>query len=371
MTTLPGRATPEATRAFAAKHSDLAKDFYGETHDLTVSSLGLGTYLGEEDAATDRSYEEAILAALEGGINHLDTAVNYRGMASERALGRAVAAAAKKNISRESYVVATKGGYIPHDTHDPSKGGRALVDALLRDKKIVKEDLAKGSHCLAPRYMEHMLATSLSNLALGTIDIYYLHNPESQLQAGVAPETFYARCRAAFEVLEDARKSGKIVCYGTATWNGYRRPLGSPDALDLERLVAEARKAAGSDDHGFGWVQLPANLTMTEALIRPTQKVGNETMPLVQAALRLGVSVATSGSIAQAELADGLPDKAARFAWPKELATHAQRAIHFVRSAPGVATSLVGMSKKAHVRENLAVARVPKLDAASVTSLVR
>jgi aryl-alcohol dehydrogenase-like predicted oxidoreductase len=368
---LAGRATPEGTRAFAQKHADLASDFYSEAQGLTVSSLGLGTYLGEEDAATDRSYEEAIKAALDGGVNHLDTAVNYRGMASERALGRALAAACKSGLPRESVIVATKGGYVPHDVHDPSRGGRALIDALLRDKKIVKDDLAKGSHCLAPRYMEHMLATSLSNLALGAIDIYYLHNPEAQLSAGVDKETFYKRCRAAFEVLEDARRKGTVVSYGTATWNGYRRPLGSSDALELERMVDAAKKAAGSDDHGFRWVQLPVNLSMMEAIVRPTQKVGNESLPLLDAARKLGVSVATSGSIAQAELAHGLPGAAARAAWPRELGTSAQRAIQFVRSAPGVSVSLVGMSRKAHVVENLAVARVPRLDAASMKTLAR
>jgi aryl-alcohol dehydrogenase-like predicted oxidoreductase len=41
------------------------------------------------------------------------------------------------------------------------------------------------------------------------------------------------------------------------------------------------------------------------------------------------------------------------------LNTDAQRAIQFVRSTPGVTTALVGMSKRSHVEENLAVAALP------------
>jgi aryl-alcohol dehydrogenase-like predicted oxidoreductase len=40
------------------------------------------------------------------------------------------------------------------------------------------------------------------------------------------------------------------------------------------------------------------------------------------------------------------------------LETHAQRAIQFTRSTPGIAAALVGMSRRAHVVENVGVARV-------------
>jgi aryl-alcohol dehydrogenase-like predicted oxidoreductase len=370
-TTLAGRATPEGTRAFAEKHADLADDFYSLAHGLKLSSLGLGTYLGDDGPAVDQSYEDAILAALEGGINHLDTAVNYRGMASERALGRALGAACRSGLAREGVLVATKGGYIPHDVHQPSRGGRALVDTLLKEGKVTKDDLALGSHCLAPRFVESMVATSLSNLGLACLDIYYLHNPESQLSAGVEKPAFYARCRAAFEVLEDARKKGTVAAYGAATWNGFRRPVGAADALSLEKMVEAARAAAGSDDHGFKWIQLPVNLGLPEALIRPTQEVSGEAVPLVEAARRLGVAVIASGTIGQGELAQGLRGAAARARPLGVLGTNAQRAIQCVRSGAGITTALVGMSKRAHVRENLAVSRVPKLEPKVVEDLFR
>src|ERR1019366_10801268 len=101
-----------------------------------------------------RGYEEAILAALQGGINHLDTAVNYRGMASERAVGRALARACAQGFAREEVLVATKGGFVPDDRDDPARSGRALLDALVRDHKLAREEIAGGTHCLAPRYIE-------------------------------------------------------------------------------------------------------------------------------------------------------------------------------------------------------------------------
>ena len=51
-------ATAEATASFAGRFPDLPGNFR-ETLGLAVSSIGLGTYLGESDAATDAAYEEA------------------------------------------------------------------------------------------------------------------------------------------------------------------------------------------------------------------------------------------------------------------------------------------------------------------------
>lgn len=45
--------------------------------DLTVSSLGVGTYLGPETDAADTEYVEAMTKALAVGINVLDTYVTF------------------------------------------------------------------------------------------------------------------------------------------------------------------------------------------------------------------------------------------------------------------------------------------------------
>jgi len=57
--------------------------------DLKISSLGIGTYTGDPDDLTDFYMYDAIKqSVLSGGINHIDTAPNYRYMKSERTVGK-------------------------------------------------------------------------------------------------------------------------------------------------------------------------------------------------------------------------------------------------------------------------------------------
>lgn len=86
---LKGRATAEATASYANKFPALPGNFRPML-GVSASSIGIGTYLGDPDDETDRAYEAAIKAALRGGINLIDTAVNYRFQRSERNIGKAV-----------------------------------------------------------------------------------------------------------------------------------------------------------------------------------------------------------------------------------------------------------------------------------------
>jgi aryl-alcohol dehydrogenase-like predicted oxidoreductase len=74
-----------------------------------------------------------------------------------------------------------------------------------------------------------------------------------------------------------------------------------------------------------------------------------------------------SGSILQGQIARGLPE--AIHEALGALATDAQTGIQFVRSAPGITTSLVGMSRVAHVEENLQLVEVEPAPAESLLSL--
>src|SRR5438128_2524827 len=185
-----------------------------------------------------------------------------------------------------------------------------------------------------------------------TIDIYYVHNPESQLDELERP-VFLERLRDAFTALEQAVQEGKIGCYGTATWNGYRQAPTDPDFLSFEEVVNAARAVAG-DRHHFKVVQLPYNLGMTEAFTRANQPVGKETVPALEAARRLGIYVMASASVHQGQLTRNLPPMLTEFL--PGFQTDAQRALQFVRSTPGVGTALVGMKTVAHVEENAGVA---------------
>jgi aryl-alcohol dehydrogenase-like predicted oxidoreductase len=195
---------------------------------------------------------------------------------------------------------------------------------------------------MTPAYLENQLEQSLRNMKLECVDVYYIHNPESQLQY-VSDAEFYHRLQSAFERLEEIRHAGKLRYYGVATWNGFRTPDNSPEHHSLERMVELARQVGG-DDHGFRFIQLPLNLAMPEAIT------------VAQQANALGVTAIASASLLQARLARGLPDQIGVVLG--KMKTDAQTALQFVRSAPGITTALVGMSSVAHVEENLELVQV-------------
>src|ERR1041384_1142069 len=348
------KATPEGTRRYAQRlNSTVARGHFRDRDGLLMSSIGLGTYLGHWDEHTDRSYQEAIVRAVELGCNVIDSAVNYRFQRSERA----IAAALKNSFdagtsSRAEIIVATKAGFFPFEDEPPKDPRAWVLDNVINPGLATPDEIVGGSHCMPPAYLEDQLTRSLKNLGLDSIDIYYVHNPESQLET-LGREEFSKRLRAAFEFLEKAVAGGHIGCYGTATWNGYRQPVGSKGYLSLADVVSVAREAGG-ESNNFKVVQLPYNLAMPEALTSANQVVDGESLSFLMAADRLGITVMCSASMLQARLAQGLPSFVAGAL--KGLSTDAQRAIQFVRSTPGVTTALVGMSRRAHVEENLAVA---------------
>lgn len=350
-------ATPEGTRRYRERHAAriVPAHFRTGLGDLTVASLGLGTYLGEPDDATDAAYVDAIRAALRLGTNLLDTAANYRAQRSERALGRALAAAiAAGDVARDEVIVCSKAGYLPFDGAYPADARRWLHETYVASGLVDATDVV-GGHAMAPAYLRHQLDRSRANLGLDRIDVYYLHNPESQLAALPRREVM-ARIGAAFGVLEEAVAAGKIGAYGVATWNAFRVARGERDALDLAELVALATRAAGGTHH-LRAVQLPCNLGMTEAVTAQTQTVGDHQGSLVEAADHLGVTVVASASLLQGKLAGPLPAVLAQAM--EGCRSDPQRALQFVRSTPGVTSALVGMRRRAHVEENLALATLP------------
>ncbi len=353
---IAGRATPEGTGRFRRRfEGDVAEGHFRGVGGLWLSSIGLGTYLGEADAEADEGYEQAVLAALAAGCNVFDTAVNYRHQRSERAIGRALARAFERGLARRDEVfVSTKGGFLPFDAEQPAEPAGYLRSTYLDTGLVEREDLAAGCHSIAPRYLEDQLARSRANLGLATLDLYYLHNPETQASERGRPAA-EERLARAFAWLEEKVGEGAIAAYGAATWDAFRVGPEDRSHLSLERLVELA--AAAAPRPGFRAVQLPLNLGMPEALVRPTQVREAATIPALAAARALGLAAFTSASILQGRLARDLP-QAVLEALPG-LETDAQRALQFTRSAPGVTTALVGMSSPGHVTENLAVARVP------------
>ena len=353
---LKGHATAQATAAYASRFADLPGNFR-EMIGVAVSSIGLGTYLGESDSATDAAYADAIRLALAGGINLLDTAVNYRFQRSERAIGAVLKEMAGQGaIRREEIVVATKGGYLTFDGAVPPDPRRWFEEHFIRPGIVAADDLVEGSHCLTPRWLAAMIELSRANLGLETIDIYYLHNPEAQLPS-VGREEFKRRIRAAFDLLEAKAAEGLIRVYGAATWNGLRVAPDDRSYLSLAEMAALAEEAGGKD-HRFRVIQMPYNLAMAEAFTSRNQRLPDGAMGnTLAAADALGIAVCASASLLQGRLTRGLPPLL-NDAFDG-LESDAQRALQFVRSTPGITVALAGMSSAAHVADNLGVARRP------------
>src|SRR5262249_47338731 len=216
---------------------------------LWLSSIGVGTYLGNANDAMDQQYAEAVLRALELGANVIDTAANYRFQRSERAIGEALRLAADLGVTRAEVLICTKGGYVPFNGA-PARDIRRYLEATFGPPGIARfEEFAGGSHCMTPAYLQTQLDQSLANLGLSCIDVYYIHNPESQL-GFVSPDEFYRRLGDAFAQLERNVAQGKIRMYGVATWKGFRVTPEDREYHSLDQIVATAR-AVGGDSHGF------------------------------------------------------------------------------------------------------------------------
>lgn len=334
-----------------------------------------------DDSAADASgsYFQATQTALRMGCNVLDTASNYRAARSEQEIGAALRAEIDAGkLHRDEVLVCTKGGYLTQgnpiqDNSDMRARVEqsAAIEALHRiirepavAEEIVGQD-AGGPHCIAPDYLRASIGASLAYLGLEAIDVYYLHNPETQLRA-VDPQEFRRRMQRAFEHLEGEAEDGRIRLYGVATWDGLRADPQDRIYLPLTWLEALAREVGG-EKHRFRFIQFPYNaLTRTAFSARNQPLPGKQEDtgepvfgPLLAAAMQMGVTAVTSATLAQGRVLERLPAQFTRALGEWE--SRAQAAIQFNRSTPGVTTTLVGMGGVAHVEENMAVASHPPL----------
>lgn len=316
-------ATEKGTARYAEHHGKGKADWaYRNVARMHLSALGIGTYLGDPNDATDARYVDAIDAAVRGGVNVIDTASNYRGGRSEVCVGKALQRLYNdRQIYRSEVLIASKAGFISPQTLE-------LVD---------QDSVSCGCHSMAPEYLSAVIDRSLEAMQLQTVDVYYLHNPECQLQE-LPKQTVLDRISAAFEAMERAADDKKIRVYGVATWPGLRAALTDKDHLAIEDLVRIARDVAGPNNR-FKAIQLPLNRMMPEAHNLPNQPVDGEHVSSLAAAAHYELVSFASGPLYQGRLAKK------------------GRAVGMLRSVmkvPGVTTVLAGMSQVAHVHENLA-----------------
>lgn len=359
-----GFATQGGTAAFAKRHIQVSENHFKKFVGLELSSVGIGTYLGNPDDVTDRIVQEAVKSSVAFGINVIDTAINYRSQKAERSVGKAISELVESSaIKREEVFVSTKNGYITNDGDINEEFWINIQNTLVKPGIIKSGDISSGYHCMTIPYLQDQLGRSMKNLGLDCIDLMYLHNAaEGQLQ-DMPKEEFLKRLEQVFEFYESQRKNGSIRYYGMATWECFRVPQNHPQYLSIFE-VANIAKKVGGHDNGFRFVQLPYNMYLDQALTLKNQGDSNQ-YTILEACVNLGIGVFSSVPLMQAKLL--APNVLPEFGG---LTKPAHRAMQFVRSTPGIIAPLVGQKTQSHVQENLELLRTSVLSQAEFSDLV-
>ena len=353
-------ATKEGTFRYMKRFGKYSKDFYRFNGELFFPSLGLGTYKAEPYKEDNYiiNFALAVQTALRSGINLIDTAINYRYQISEREIAEAIHPMLQSGeIERDEIIIASKAGFIPLDFPFPDNPYGWIQEHIIDAGLAAKEEIIIDQHCMSPGYLRWSCEQSLKNLELECIDIFYLHNPETQL-GYVDQEMFYTRIEAAFREFETLRLEGKIVSYGVASWNGFLYEEDHTEYVSLAKLIEIAQRVGGSE-HGFKYLQSPFNLAKPHAYGYANQRCEDGMYyPLMHACIRFGVTMIGSSPLLQKNLFKRpFASKISDAMGTAELSDVAS-ALQFARSA-GSISAVFGAVDAAHVSDNALLAYLP------------
>jgi aryl-alcohol dehydrogenase-like predicted oxidoreductase len=368
--TLDGFATPGGTSKYvqyASKNKGKPVDHFRIFDGLYLSSIGIGTYLGQQTREDDKSLEDAVYTSVKSGaINVIDTAINYRSMKSEKSIGRALSRLISEDIiSRDEVFICTKNGYITNDGDYPSVDVIEYLQRMYISTEIItSNDISSGYHIMNPKYIARCIDKSLMNMHLNTIDLVYIHNAFESWNQDIRREQFMQMLAKVFETYEEYRARKKIHYYGMATWTCFRVKPDNSEYISLEEVFKLAEKAAGKE-HGFRFIQLPYNLAYSEALMLKNQAVGSEkNLTILEAAKRLKIGVFTSIPLFQGRLLRiKIPDYLG-------LTDQISKLVQIIRSSPSVIAPLIGQKKPEHVEQNLQIANISPLNSSEFNSAV-
>lgn len=365
-------ATPEATYGFAKRFAHY-KDFYTRHNGLIFSKLGFGTFkkepYKEENYLFD--YKEALKTAIQNGVNVIDTAINYRYQQSERDIGEVLEELFEKDaLKREELIICSKGGFVPLEFPFPPNPYEWINEHIVQKGLAHSDDIELDQHCMTPAFLRDSLLRSLSNLRVECLDIYFLHNPETQLTK-IGYPSFLKKLEEIFTLFEAFVAEGKIKAYGIAVWNAFTYEEENSEYISLVDVYEVARKVGGAEHH-FKYIQLPFNLAKTHAYSVANQKMpdGNYQTPL-QVAHQLGLGVMSSSSLLQMHLFQKPFNPVVGYLLDSKIELHSdvQLALQFVRSTRGIVTSLFSSHESDHVKSNLRIAQQKAISSAKYNLL--
>ncbi len=358
---IKGFASSEGTKKFRDNAIKKGKSYlhFKEFDDLILSSIGMGTYLGDLSKEDDIDIENALYESVKShAINVIDSAINYRAMKSEKSIGRSITRLVNDGIiSRDEIFVSTKNGYITNDGDYPMLDVWEYIQRMYISTGIIKaEDISSGYNVLNPAYIEKCIERSRFNLKLDTLDLVYIHNAFESWNQDVSKNKFFDMLSKVFEVYEKFRSKNKIRYYGMATWTCFRVGEENKEYLSLDEVYNIA-KSIGGVDHGFRFIQLPYNLAYSEALFLKNQNVGNEKkLTILEAAKRLKIGVFSSVPLLQGKLIQTkIPD------YSETLTDPIMKLLQIIRSSPSIIAPLIGQKKMDHVNKNNKISEIPPL----------
>lgn len=278
-------------------------------------------------------FNAVIDSVTSGGVNIIDTSINYRYMKSERSISAALRYLIEtKRTERKQLFICSKGGFVPEDA-DQGIPGQIYIKNLIDKQIISEEDFVGACHCMHPKFLEDQLEKSLENLGLETLDLYYLQNAAEVQLPLIGEAKFYERLSKSFEFFEQKIQQGKIKSYGLATWLCFREKAESTGIyLSLEKVMELAKKIGG-DNHGLKYIQMPINIMMPEAFAEIFQEITENGVKklerMVSAARKFKVNIISCSPLLQGTLMQ-LPMPSEIFKCKNLGAKHLQ----FIRSIP-------------------------------------
>ncbi|MEE9273766.1 MAG: aldo/keto reductase [bacterium] len=182
---------------------------------LEVSVIGFGamTLGGIFGPVDDAESNRALHAAIDSGINFIDSSDAYGAGHSENVIGKFL----KERSDRDKIIVGTKGG----------------------------NDMKTGKRVFTPEYIRGCVEASLKRLDVEAFDVYLLHNPNVQ---NMTAEDSYA-------LLDDFKAQGKIKHWGVSVNTVEECELAAssnrPAIMQMEYNVLE-QEPSGSFDKAKG-----------------------------------------------------------------------------------------------------------------------
>jgi aryl-alcohol dehydrogenase-like predicted oxidoreductase len=173
--------------------------------EVTVVGFGAMTIGGVYGSIDDAVSRQALHAAVDAGMNFIDTSDAYGAGHSEQVIGQFL----KERADRDQIIICTKGG----------------------------NNMVTGARTFTPDYIRGCVEGSLKRLGVEAIDVYLLHNPAvDNLKAAES-----------FDVLETYKAQGKIKHWGVSVNTLPECELavscGQPAVMQMEYNIFEQEPA--------------------------------------------------------------------------------------------------------------------------------